>query len=309
MLLRSPPTYLPTHIHPRQGKNKQSDTAPHQLHLPEFLRFCEDSYVPDEHSKFCKRSQLPPIFNGANFKPTSAVPVAEASEEGRRLSVSNLDDALTRYEWLNVVVRLAMAKYGRGSKIVRVAEAIDAFCREHIYTRKENTITPVSLPPEALADPNDFRRTRLYVREVDDVIRNNMTFLVALYSTYTYDPRYNELSGLRVTAMGGTPSGMRRVAMCGWVKMLTDLSILDGAHPCAEGVFTLHMARMAFVYGRAQVYDEVADFDGRYGMAWTDFVDALGHVADTLNWPTEVSLKKAGCAQSLGTGSALGSGR
>lgn len=255
------------------------------MHLPEFIRFCEESFVPDEHSKFCKRSQLPPIFNGANFKATSA---------DATLEESNLDDALTRFEWLNVVVRLAMAKYGRGGKVVRIAEAIDAFCREHIYTRRDGAVVPVSLPPEALFDPNEFRRSRLYAREVDDVIRNNMTFLAALYMHYAWDAKYNEFHALQVTALGATPAGMRRVAMTGWVAMLTDLGILDGTHPAVEGIFTLHMARMAFVFGRAQSYDEVEDFAARYGLSWVDFVDALGHVADCLSWPTEVALKKAG---------------
>ena len=39
-----------------------------QMHLAEFLKFCDDSYVPDEHSKYCKRSQLASIFLGANQK-------------------------------------------------------------------------------------------------------------------------------------------------------------------------------------------------------------------------------------------------
>lgn len=232
-----------------QGQDRlSSDTAPHQLHLPEFLRFCEEAFVPDEHSKACKRAQLASLFNGANFKPTSTsapaaasglagLAAAAAGGEGggegegegdiesarlRRVSESNLDDALTRHEWLNAVVRLAMAKYSRGGSskgaTVRVAEAVDAFCREHVYSRSRDggggAVVPVALPPEAMADPNEFRRGRLYSREVDDVVRGNMTFLVALYALYAADPQFNDAEGYKITSQARRQLGTPFAGLC-----------------------------------------------------------------------------------------------
>ena len=150
-----------------QPADEDGDRRTHQLHLTEFMKFCDAAYVPDEHSKFCKRNQLPAIFEACSSQAAiaddgEANPTAAAFvRSGSRLSPA----PLTRYQWLCAVVRLAVAKYGRNNRTIHVAEAVDAFVADHVYVRRDGLIMPVALPAETLVDPNDFRRSRLYLRE------------------------------------------------------------------------------------------------------------------------------------------------
>lgn len=74
----------------------------------------------------------------------------------------NDDEALMRFEWLEALVRISIAKYIQDKQMTNdISEAVGLFCKEHLHR----------LPPEATLDTNEFRRNRLYNEEVDGLLK------------------------------------------------------------------------------------------------------------------------------------------
>jgi hypothetical protein len=76
----------------------------------------------------------------------------------------NLETAMMRYEFLEAIVRCAIAKYGRGQRTDDVAGAVRLLL--------EHNMGPL-LPPAAKVDSNTFRNTRLYCEEVDLLLKKH----------------------------------------------------------------------------------------------------------------------------------------
>jgi hypothetical protein len=74
----------------------------------------------------------------------------------------NDDNALMRFEWIEGMVRLAIAKFIQDKHITDdVSDAVNLLCMYHLS----------AMPPEAITDTNIFRRQRLYTEEMDSCLR------------------------------------------------------------------------------------------------------------------------------------------
>ena len=73
----------------------------------------------------------------------------------------NEDKALMRFEWLEIIVRVAVLKYMKDTTEADTAgEAVKLL---HIRNL-------ALLPAEALMDPNDFRKDRLYTERMNKLL-------------------------------------------------------------------------------------------------------------------------------------------
>ena len=101
--------------------------------------------------------------------------MAETSEA----NAVNDDKGLMRFEWFQVLVRLAIAKYvhageGRGARArgaMKIADVSEAL--EHLLT---HDVEP-SLPAEAKVVPDAFRERRLYTKPMHDALERNELML------------------------------------------------------------------------------------------------------------------------------------
>lgn len=100
----------------------------------------------------------------------------------------NDEHALMRFEFMEAITRIGIAKYGKGLVTTDPAEAIDM-----LFTRN---ILP-NLPPHARLQLNEFRNGRLYVEEVDMVLKKHKELLLSLYSRWRLRP---PAGGLRTKA-------------------------------------------------------------------------------------------------------------
>ncbi len=98
--------------------------------------------------------------------------------------------------------------------------------------------------------------------------------LKALYSRYRLKP-----SG------GGLRTKMLKLD--GWLQLCTDAHLVDGQ-------FTLQDASLAFLWSRMYVMDEIKDYQRYTSLTFTDFLEALGRVADMKNLPLDSDLDAAG---------------
>ena len=87
----------------------------------------------------------------------------------------NSENGLMRYEFLELLCRAGIAKYGKGQATDSVAEAMRMLLAQNL---KPN------LSPGSGHVSNDFRHNRLYCEEVDLLLKPHAAMLRAIYSRY-----------------------------------------------------------------------------------------------------------------------------
>ncbi|KAK9816567.1 hypothetical protein WJX72_002063 [[Myrmecia] bisecta] len=235
------------------GCSGGSDTF--HIGLNAFTAFLDDCKIPDPESQSVKRSDCDTVFIVANFQPDKKSPACLVNDE----------HALMRFEFLEAVVRLGIAKYGRSQETDNVAEAV--------ATLIERNLMP-SLPPGALIISNEFRNERLYCEEVDEVYKRNLPVLKALYSRFRMRP---PTGGLRLKVL----------KMDSWMALLEQAHMLD-----AE--FGLQQAQLAYMWSRMAVVDEIKDYARYESLSFMDLLEVLGRMADMKSLPTSLELSDAG---------------
>lgn len=172
---------------------------------------------------------------------------------------------MMRYEFLEALVRSALAKYGKGQATDDVAEAVRMLMEKNIIP---------NLPAGGALVTNDFRTQRLYNEDVDLIFKKHQVLLKAMWSRYRLKP------------IGG---GLRTkvVRMEGWLQLMNDAHLVDGQ-------FTLQDSTLAYLWSRMQTVDEIKDYQKMISLTFIDFLEALGRVADMKSFPTSQDLEHAG---------------
>ncbi|PNH02618.1 hypothetical protein TSOC_011369, partial [Tetrabaena socialis] len=119
---------------------------PYHMSLNAFTTFLDDCLIADSDSQYCKRSDCDTIFIVCNFQPDKKS--AEATV--------NMENAMMRYEFLEAIVRLAIAKYGKGQVTDDLPTAVAMMIEKNIIPH---------LVPGAVLNSNTFRNERLYNEE------------------------------------------------------------------------------------------------------------------------------------------------
>ena len=125
-----------------------SVTQAYSIGLNAFSDFVDDCKIVDKAT--CSRKDIDTIFIVANLE----------EDKQSKTNKANDDRALMRFEFLDCVVRIAIAKYLKSGITNDVSDALQMLCEENIEK---------NLGPEALHDSNDFRRERMYFEDVDKV--------------------------------------------------------------------------------------------------------------------------------------------
>ena len=143
---------------------------PFAIQLNSYSDFLDDCAIEDQDSASCKGRDLDTIFILSN------VEADKKSEESK----VNEDRALMRWEFVEAVVRIALAKYGYCGDHDRDDPAKTADPSEAIQRLIDINIIP-HLGPEAAVDSNEFRKNRLYNEEVDTVLKDHLKMLRSLF--------------------------------------------------------------------------------------------------------------------------------
>ncbi|CAK4473298.1 unnamed protein product [Aphanomyces euteiches] len=125
-----------------------------------FNEFLSDCHLVDESSERCKASDMDNVFVAANLEMTE-----EAKQQ------DNPDRSLTRFEFLECIIRIAINKYCNSKPVVceTPAQALNRLMEDHL----------VAAVPE---DPNEFRTNYLYKEEISDIFLEYVVLLQDLYA-------------------------------------------------------------------------------------------------------------------------------
>lgn len=140
-----------------------SEPTVYDISFPSFLHFCRCVKIP--HPQDLPAYELEVIWATVNAEDTDA--------EG--LDQFNKARHLNRQEFLQIIVRCAIARYVRSGKIADPSDAIDYLCYEHLEQL---------VPAECHQNSNVFRKTYCYIPNIDPVIRRHMDTLRSLYTRY-----------------------------------------------------------------------------------------------------------------------------
>jgi hypothetical protein len=229
--------------------------------LEEYELFCKSCKLADEKSSWCKAVDLVDLFYTTNEE--EATGMAEQSEA----NAVNADKALMRFEWFQVIVRLAIAKYvkaqdgrrqrGGVKRIADVSDALDALLTHDVAP---------NLPPEACVETMAFRERRLYVKPVNDAFESNATMLKAIYDFYAASADDEgappQIKGAELFARSLFMSIQE------WILLLEDANVFDDS-------FTRREAVLAFVWSQSIVTDEVKRREPMMHLSYADFQEAL----------------------------------
>jgi len=231
----------------------------------QLLKLCK---IPDESSPECKMIDCDGIFAATNEEE-------ETLAEQRALGAFNNNNTLLRFEFMQCLVRLAIAKYVNGSTkrrattkaIKDVSDALDYLLTNNIAAH---------VPVEATHDPDTFRRKRLYRRAVHELCERNEVLLQTVFEFYA--------AGWAGKADDPSSERSLLLSVDEWLQLVTDCDLYDDH-------FRKEQAVLAFKWAQMHCTDEVRRAEQLLHLTYVDFLEALARICCFKRLPTPEDLK------------------
>jgi hypothetical protein len=250
-----------------------------------FKDFVQDCDLDEPGSKFCDSADFDRLFIQINAKELEG-----GSKRGNLgefqltaetvgvhgMGVTNIKAdtdkrALTRYEWVSMVVRISVIKFVMSKEVPDVSQAVDRLFAE---------IAP-KLDPWITMDHDKFRSDVVYSLECDQVLCEHKESLNVIFA-YSADSAVDR---------GAGKEKLRNVlSLLEWIDLLRDLQVLDDS-------FTLRDATMIFMLSRMRVVNEQGKKSSvkLENLSYEDFFEALVRTALMKALPTDDEIGEAGC--------------
>jgi len=228
----------------------------------EYTSFTEDCKIPDAESASCKRADLDTLFILTNFVQNKK----NAANEG------NFDTALNRPEWMEIIVRIAIAKYGNGVLDSDMRRSTVGSC---LRTLIEENLLP-NLPPDAMTSSDTFRRERMYFEGVDSCLSSHRVMVNAIFAAF------------RVRL----PSGQRprELQLTQWHVLCDQIGLIASEFTR----FTLRESTMIFAASRMYKKDEAGNQGRMEGLSRVEFYEVLCRTAEHFALPSAADCRAAG---------------
>jgi hypothetical protein len=208
--------------------------------------FLRDIGVVEDGSRFCKQSDLDIIFVSTNVE----VKGSEVSQGQKAVNQANADTALMRFEFLQALTRVAVAKFVKSKEIPDVSEAVDELLTNWVATR---------VTPEALCDTDVFRQ-RLYTRGCSDVLKKHTPSLKMVFDYYAAGTEEHAIS-----------QAGRSLSQQEWESFLFDVAFIDDR-------FTKDDGTLCFIWAQAYVTDEVKRREKLIHLNFLGFLEAVARL-------------------------------
>ncbi|KAG2491392.1 hypothetical protein HYH03_010183 [Edaphochlamys debaryana] len=209
-----------------------------------WMAFCADAGILSEGSRGTTAQDMQTIFIAVNFEEETDTAEAEAND----------DDAMVRFEFIEGLVRAAFGKYIATKRMDDASDAVGALLAE--------VQAAPGLPPEAKVDPNDFRRERFYLEDVEVVLIEYRELLTAAHKLYKARDRTKYF----------WPEH--------WLGFLDSNKLLG----LATGV-ERREAKLVFAWSQSLVTDELRRRQRAVSLQPWDFIEAVARLADLLSPP------------------------
>ena len=210
-----------------------SGTDVTQIQLNQFTDLLDDCEIVEKDRVECNRAAMDSIFVVTNREDDQEEDTADAND----------DRALMRFEFLEILVRIAAAKYIDTKRMTNLSDALFKLLHNHFKDNEgEGSCNAL------IDDPTIFRKDLLYKEEIDRLLRRNMEMLSRMYAAYC------ENVGMGMTLRNFT-------------DMLKDIGFINRD-------FTQREARLAFVWSKSRVIDEVEGRDKIFHANYYDFMES-----------------------------------
>lgn len=217
----------------------------------------------------------------------SNVEEAAVTTEQADVNAVNPDRALLRFEFLRVLARIAVNLYVKqgveenGGKPLEVHEACERLLSTELRTRT---------PPEATYDPDRFRRSHLYKRQVHEVLANHERTLRPLFEYYASSVDDKLVLGKAAT---DTQDKLKKLmSLDEWIACLNDCGLIAPSAADDPCEFGMREAKLAYAHAHSFVTDEIYRRDRLTHMAYVEFQEAIARVAWMRNIPTPAHLQQ-----------------
>lgn len=190
------------------------------LSLNEFTLFCDDCAIAEPESKCCRQADLDLIF------------IAACPKDDVNAAQLKFDHALLRYQWLQVVVRVAIAKYVRTGRTRDVSDALEMLISRDIEP---------NISAYAAHDHDLFRREQFYLQDTELALLQYEGSLREIYRRYS------------AADNGLAADKGKRLALNEWMQLMSDTRMINDTH------FTNREARLCFTWSTCFVADEVRE--------------------------------------------------
>jgi hypothetical protein len=241
-----------------------------------WLSYCallESGGVVDPKSKNARQADLDTIFKAANFEVKGSDP-----------NDDNPLEALNRQEWLEVIVRVARAKFGdQHPKDAPLAPMVDQLVG--LLQVRLREVAELNEDDAQATDLRDvWRRTEFYQENTDTVYRAHKEKLRALY-----DSRID----------------YKDVGTHNLWDLSTWTDLMEHAVFFEDDSFSREESNLCFYFSKFEVADYQAQNTKFECMDWLSFLEALGHVVRYKEMPRLCDLKAAGFGDAVELAKAL----
>jgi len=220
-----------------------------------FLEFCKDMHW--------ETPKCPSFSYEIIFKHVNAESSAKAADKFNSVLF------LSRHEFLQAIVRIAVTRYVMTGEIPDVSDSIEQCCEDMLTW----------LPPEALQNSNHFRSRYCYTYQVSDVLAAHANSLKQLYATYaSANANLSEIASSRLLSLGE------------WTTLVKHFGLNQlGLRPVDVAY--------AFTWSRIR---SVPDYSNRSQvrlrhLLFEDFMEALVRISTMLALPIDSDLHETGC--------------
>ena len=188
-------------------------------------------------------------------------------QEDKKLAVKqmNQENELMPFEFMEVLIRLAVQKYYKPELVPDVTQGIVKLIEEDVKPH---------LPEHVRQDQNDFRREYFYCEEMDEVARENSMLLKAIYKRYLMRPPQG---GMRSTRMMFSP---------GYTEFINDSNL-----SCES--LTIRDINLMFTVSKMPVANYVKDWDKHTSLSYLDFLEVIARISDYLSLPSYEQIREA----------------
>lgn len=186
-------------------------------------------------------------------------------------SDSDYPNALTRQEWLQMLMRVAARRYLFNNELNSLAEALTKLIKVDLRPKVDR---------RCLQDSYAFRERYCYNQDVDEVLLEFEPSLKALFTVYAYG------DGLQNDEVKSTSL----MDYLEWRMLLRDLSLI-------QDDFRDREAALTFVWARMRVADErpLKSRVKSTQLSFVDFLDCVVRMAKYKAMPSKEQIYDAGC--------------
>ena len=249
------------------------------VHKNQFADWAKSCNIPDGESLHCRLGNLNALFDASNVENKKKEFSSFDTRTERKSKIAantvlevNDDHALMRFEFLSIIVRVAIAKFVQEGTISNVAMAVQRLVDEHVchYLKMTPAATLKRFGHHGIHSADTWRRSELYTTEMDDLFRPHRRVLRLIFFKYKGKTAQN--------------AGLDEMDMPHFIKFVEDCNLIDTDYSFRD-------AKLAFTYSRMRVISDLMEHQKSTSISCVDFLEAIARIATIKPLPTDEELR------------------